>query len=83
MAVPIPTDERHAMADKAIRTTITPGEVITVDERTFVDLERQGLILSHEGLDDWAAEVAVLADVADVVPATDPAPEAGTKKRGA
>ena len=29
---------------KKIRTTINPGEVLTVDEAEYIDLKRQGLI---------------------------------------
>lgn len=35
----------------AIRTTINPGEVIKVDERELLDLDRQGLIKSRESDD--------------------------------
>lgn len=30
-----------------IRTTITPGEVLEVDDATLIDLSRQGLVLSE------------------------------------
>lgn len=42
------------VADKTkVRTTFTPGEVIEVDERELVDLERQHLIHSREGDEGW------------------------------
>lgn len=44
----------HAVADKTkVRTTFTPGEVIEIDSVELLDLERQGLIHSREGDDDW------------------------------
>lgn len=44
----------QAVADKTkVRSTFTPGEVIEVDERELLDLERQGFIHSREGDDDW------------------------------
>lgn len=38
-----------------IRSSINPGTVVEVDERELVDLDRQGLIHSHE-LDAKSAE---------------------------
>lgn len=34
------------MGTHKIRTTITPGEVISVDDAVLLDLTRQGLVLS-------------------------------------
>lgn len=34
-----------------LRTTFTPGSVIEVGDGEFVDLQRQGLIHSHEPID--------------------------------
>lgn len=43
-----------------IRTTITPGEVLEVDDATLTDLSRQGLVHSSEsgehGKHKWKAE---------------------------
>lgn len=33
------------MAKHKVRTTINPGEVLTVDDAELLDLERQGLLL--------------------------------------
>lgn len=43
-----PTTDRKddAVGTHKIRTTITPGEVLTVDDATLLDLTRQGLVLS-------------------------------------
>ena len=38
----------RAVANTKVRTTFTPGTVISVSERELVDLERQGLIYSRE-----------------------------------
>ena len=48
-----------------IRTTITPGEVITVDDAVLLDLTRQGLVLDEkksEALNKKDAEVAAAAE---------------------
>ena len=48
------------MGTHKIRTTITPGEVITVDDAVLLDLTRQGLVHSSEsgehGKHKWKAE---------------------------
>ena len=44
----------RAVALTKVRTTITPGKVIEVDERELLDLKRQGLIYSPKG--DKSAE---------------------------
>ena len=36
------------MGTHKIRTTITPGEVLTVDDATLLDLTRQGLVLDEK-----------------------------------
>lgn len=43
-----PTTDRKddAVGTHKIRTTITPGEVISVDDAVLLDLTRQGLVLS-------------------------------------
>lgn len=52
------------MGTHKIRTTITPGEVLTVDDATLLDLTRQGLVLDEkkskalDKKDDEAAAVA-------------------------
>lgn len=45
----------RAVALSKVRTTFTPGEVIEVDERELLDLERQGLIYSGELADGESA----------------------------
>lgn len=40
------TGKDDAVGTHKIRTTITPGEVITVDDAVLLDLDRQGLVLS-------------------------------------
>lgn len=40
------TDRKDDAVGHKIRTTITPGEVITVDDAVLLDLTRQGLVLS-------------------------------------
>lgn len=35
------------MGKTKIRTTINPGEVLTVDDAELIDLERQGLVKSR------------------------------------
>lgn len=59
-----------------IRTTLNPGEVLTVDDAEYTDLERMGVLLSDEAvakLDEReAAEAAKLAE-ADGAPAKAPA----------
>lgn len=37
-----------AVGTHKIRTTITPGEVITVDDAVLLDLTRQGLVLDEK-----------------------------------
>ena len=58
------TDERgNTVADKtAVRTTITPGEVIEVTGAELIDLERQGLIHSREGDESWQQAEPVETD---------------------
>lgn len=34
-----------------LRTTFTPGRVVDVEDGEFIDLKRQGLIHSHESID--------------------------------
>lgn len=34
-----------------LRTTFTPGRVVDVEDGEFIDLKRQGLIHSHEPID--------------------------------
>lgn len=36
-----------AVGKTKIRTTINPGEVLTVDDAELIDLERQGLVKSR------------------------------------
>lgn len=52
---PITTEQERGttVADTKVRTTMLPGEVIEVDERELIDLERQHLILSREGDEGW------------------------------
>lgn len=49
-----------------IRTTINPGEVLTVDDAELLDLDRQGLVYSSEsgkvGKHKWKAEAPADAD---------------------
>lgn len=43
------TDRKDdAVGTHKIRTTITPGEVITVDDAVLLDLTRQGLVLDEK-----------------------------------
>ena len=54
-----PTGKDDAVGHK-IRTTITPGEVLEMDDATLTDLSRQGLVHSSEsgehGKHKWKAE---------------------------
>ena len=45
-----PTTDRKddAVGTHKIRTTITPGKVLTVDDATLLDLTRQGLVLDEK-----------------------------------
>ena len=45
-----PTTDRKddAVGTHKIRTTITPGEVLTVDDATLLDLTRQDLVLDEK-----------------------------------
>ena len=43
-----PTGKDDAVGTHKIRTTITPGEVITVDDAVLLDLTRQGLVLDEK-----------------------------------
>ena len=38
------------MTDHKIRTTFTPGEVLTVGDAELLDLTRQGLVLDDEAV---------------------------------
>ena len=52
------------MGTHKIRTTITPGEVISVDDAVLLDLARQGLVLDEaksKALDKKDAEAAAAA----------------------
>ena len=52
------------MGTHKIRTTITPGEVLTVDDATLLDLTRQGLVLDEKkskALDKKGDEAAAAA----------------------
>ena len=42
-----PTGKDDAVGTHKIRTTITPGEVISVDDAVLLDLTRQGLVLGE------------------------------------
>lgn len=44
------------MGKHKIRTTINPGEVLTVDDAEFTDLSRQGLLLDDKKADDKTDE---------------------------
>lgn len=54
------TDRKDDAVGHKIRTTITPGEVLEVDDVTLTDLSRQGLVHSSEsgehGNHKWKAE---------------------------
>ena len=51
-----------AVGTHKIRTTITPGEVITVDDAVLLDLTRQGLVLDEtKALDKKDDEAAAAA----------------------
>lgn len=57
-----------AVGTHKIRTTITPGEVITVDDAEHLDLSRQGLILDEKkskALDKKDEEAAAAAAASD------------------
>jgi hypothetical protein len=60
-----------AVGNHKIRTTITPGEVLTVDDAVLLDLTRQGLVLSD-------AEVEKIEKAAQAVQGETPA----DKKKG-
>lgn len=54
-----------AVGNHKIRTTITPGEVLTVDDAVFLDLTRQGLVLSDAEVEKIEkAEAAAAAKAA-------------------
>lgn len=42
------TDRKDDAVGHKIRTTITPGEVLEVDDATLLDLTRQGLVLDEK-----------------------------------
>lgn len=45
--------ERGHTVGTRVRTTITPGKVLEVEAAELLDLDRDSLILSREGDDDW------------------------------
>ena len=67
------------MTDHKIRTTFTPGEVLTVGDAELLDLTRQGLVL-----DDAAVEKIEKAEAAEAAKADKAAAsaEADDKKKG-
>jgi hypothetical protein len=86
---PTETERGTAVATR-IRTKFTPGEVIEVDERELIDLERQGLIHSREhdagtpireGEEAWHNDEPVAIDSGDVTDIT-PAELADKRKAG-
>lgn len=57
-----------------IRTTINPGEVLTVDDAELLDLTRQGLVL-----DEKKVEKIEKAEAAAAAKADEQTGDAGTK----
>lgn len=55
-----------------VRTTMTPGIVVKVEEYELLDLDRQGLIHSREGDKDWQDDTPVKTESGDLA-ATTPA----------
>lgn len=72
------------VADKTkVRTTFTPGEVIEVDERELVDLERQHLIHSRKGDEGWQDAEPVETDSGVITDGLDKQAEGGDESRRA
>lgn len=75
------------MSNHKIRTTITPGEIVTVDDAGLVDHDRLGLIYSSEsgeyGKHKWKGEEAEAAEPVDEVTDEGAKPARGAAKKGA
>lgn len=77
------TGKDDAVGTHKIRTTITPGEVISVDDAVLLDLERQGLVLSAaESAKRDEAEAAAAAKAAKDEAAAAKAAEKSADKKG-
>lgn len=60
------------MGSHKIRTTINPGEVLTVDDAELLDLTRQGLVLDEKKTEKIEkAEAAAAAKADDTSGTTD------------
>lgn len=79
---PSPNRKGNAVAEMTkVRTSITPGEVIEVDERELVDLGRLGLIHSREGDEDWSDAEPVEVESGVITDGLDDQAETGDAER--
>ena len=85
---PEPTERNDAVGKTKVRTTITPGEVLNVDDAELLDLTRQGLLLSDAEVEkiearEQAAREKAEAEAAAAEQNTDePTDDAASSKRG-
>lgn len=70
------------MTNHKIRTTFTPGEVLTVDDAELLDLTRQGLVLSPEETEKIEAREAADKAKLEAAEAKDAAPPVDAAKKG-